>query len=298
MTYSIVARDAETGDLGVAVQTCNFAVGGIVPWARAGVGAVASQAIADPAYGPRCLDAMARGATAPDALAEVVAADAGAALRQVGVIDASGAAGAFTGDLCIDHAGHHVGDGFTVQANMMASADVWPAMVAAYESASGPFAERLLAALYAAESAGGDARGGMSAALLVVDGARHDDPQPLAKIDVRVDDHTRPLEELARLLRVQRGFTHFGNGTDALFAGDFALALRELDDGLRLLPDDENLQFARAGALLVSGRIDEAQMSMRGLVARRPSWATVIRSFAEKSLLPLPAGVTVETLLE
>ena len=145
MTYSIVAPDVMTGELGVAVQTCHFAVGSVVPWARAGVGAVASQAITEPAHDPRCLEAMERGTNAKDTLITTVAADPGAALRQIGVIDASGRADAFTGELCIDHAGHHVGNGFAVQANMMASPEVWPTMARVYEAERGPLAERLLA---------------------------------------------------------------------------------------------------------------------------------------------------------
>jgi uncharacterized Ntn-hydrolase superfamily protein len=144
VTYSIVAHDRESGTLGVAVQTCMFAVGAVVPWARPGVGAVATQAFGEIAYGARCLDAMGAGMSAADALAHARAADDASAFRQVGVVDAQGRADAFTGDMCIDFAGHHVGDGFAVQANMMASADVWPAMADAYASASRELAERLL----------------------------------------------------------------------------------------------------------------------------------------------------------
>jgi uncharacterized Ntn-hydrolase superfamily protein len=170
MTYSIVARDPATGALGVAVQSGTFGVGAIVPWARAGVGAVATQAFAEPAYGPRCLAALAAGAAAPAALEQATAADQAALVRQVGVVAADGTVAARTGEWCIDHAGHLLGDGYTVQANMMASPQVWPAMAAAFGSAAGPFPRRLLAALTAAEQAGGDARGVMSAALLVVAG--------------------------------------------------------------------------------------------------------------------------------
>src|SRR5262245_37318528 len=156
MTYSIVARDPETGQLGVGVQTCMFAVGAMVPWARAGVGAVASQAVAEPAYGPRCLDALADGGTAATALDAAAAADPIAALRQVGVVGADGSVAASTGELCIDHAGHQLGDGFAVQGNMLRSPEVWPAMAAAFVDATGPLAQRLLAALFAGEAAGGD----------------------------------------------------------------------------------------------------------------------------------------------
>lgn len=296
MTYSIVARDIDTGELGVAVQTCHFAVGSVVPWARAGIGAVASQAITEPAHGPRCLDAMERGANAQEALAATVAADPGAALRQIGVIDASGRAEAFTGELCIDYAGHQVGKSYAVQANMMASPDVWPAMASTYESARGPLAERLLAALLAAEDAGGDARGRMSAALVVVSGECHDGMPAPAAIDLRVDDHATPLVELARLLDMQHAFEHYGRATEALFAGEPAVALQELDAALTTR-DDENFRFARAGALLFLDRSDEARLITQQLVASRPSWATVIRSFATKGLFPVSDTLDIESFL-
>src|SRR5207249_3591863 len=143
--------DPETGELGVAVQTCMFAVGSVVPWAEAGVGAVATQAMPEAAYGWRCLAAMKDGATASEALERARAMDEGHAIRQVGVVDANGNSAAFTGELCIDFAGHHCGDGYTVQANMMASDRVWPAMAEAYERARGSLAERMLAALLAGE---------------------------------------------------------------------------------------------------------------------------------------------------
>jgi uncharacterized Ntn-hydrolase superfamily protein len=170
MTYSIVARDPVTGDLGVAVQTAHLAVGGVVPWARPGVGAVATQASTELAYGPRCLDALAAGCDAAEALARAQAVDPMVALRQVGVVGADGSAASATGASCIDHAGHLVKDGFAVQANMMRNPEVWPAMATAFEESSGSLARRLLTALVAAEAAGGDARGRISAALLVVSG--------------------------------------------------------------------------------------------------------------------------------
>jgi len=288
MTYSIVARDARTGDLGVAVQTCMFAVGAIVPYAQAGIGAVATQAMSEPAYGPRGLAAMANGMNASEALAHARAEDPGEALRQVGVVDADGNAASFTGEMCIDFAGHYVGEGYAVQANMMASERVWPAMAEAYEHAQGDFCDRLLAALRAGEDAGGDARGRMSAAMLVVGEIA---------VDLRVDDHPEPVEELTRLSRVATAFRGFGRSTDALFSGDPDEALRQIDAALALCPADENLRFMRSGALVFSGRVEEAGTIVRELVAARPSWATVIRSFAHKGLMPLPEGIDVESFI-
>jgi len=294
MTFSIVARDAGSGQLGVAVQTAMFAAGAVVPWAQAGVGAVATQAIAEPAYGPRCLDLMADGESATAALESAKADDAMSPLRQVGVVGADGSAAAFTGDLCIDHCGHLIGDGWTVQANMMASAEVWPAMAAAYEaSRSSSLARRLLEALHAAQEAGGDARGQMSAALIVVDGSRADDPWAGRLVDVRVDRHQRPLEELDRLVDAADAYDLFARGVDALMAGDASSALEALDAGLALLPGEENLMFPRTGALLLAGRQIEGLAEARALLAARPSWSIVLRSFAQKGLITLPADLDI-----
>ena len=296
MTYSIVARDPETGALGVAVQTCMFAVGGIVPWARAGVGAVATQSFTEKAYGPRCLAAMADGHAAADALAAARTADPGSAMRQVGVVDAAGSVANFTGELCIEYAGDCTGAGYAVQANMMASTDVWPAMAAAYESASGPFAQRLLAALVAAEDAGGDARGAMSAAMKIVDGERREEATEGVLVDVRVDEHQRPLEELARLLTAADAFDHYFRAVDSIGVGDLDAVRREIDAANELMPEEENILFVRAGSLFFDGRVDEGRAALRALVEARPSWATIIRSMAEKDLFAMPPGVSLEDL--
>jgi len=298
MTFSIVARDPVTGQMGVAVETCMFAVGGIVPWARAGVGAVATQAIAEIAHGPRCLDAMAGGASAGAALEGSLAADPLAALRQVGVVDASGTASASTGELCIDHAGHIAGEGFSVQGNMLASADVWPAMAEAYESATGAFASRLLAALQAGEVAGGDARGRMSAAMVIVDGAPFPDASGGRWIDLRVDEDDDPIGALGHLLDTQGAFHGFNDALEQLLGGDPASAVATIEGALAIRPHEGNLRSLYAGALAASGRVAEATAVMQGLVAERASWAVVLRSFAEKGLLPGADAVDIDALLD
>jgi uncharacterized Ntn-hydrolase superfamily protein len=297
MTYSIVARDGASGQLGVAVQTCWFAVGAIVPWARAGVGAVATQAMVDISYGPRCLERLDAGAGAAVALDEVRRADGGSDVRQVAVVDGTGAVSAFTGPLCIDHAGHHTGHQYSVQANMMASDQVWPAMAEAYETGTGSFPERLLAVLRAAEGAGGDARGRMSAAVLIVDGDRHDHPWDGVVVDVRVDHDDRPLDQIDRLLQAADAFAHCDRGEEALFGGDPGSALRQADLALARLPGDENARFLRALALLVAGRPDAGGAELRALIAGRPSWAVVVRSLATTDQLPLPDGVSLEDIV-
>jgi uncharacterized Ntn-hydrolase superfamily protein len=293
MTYSIVARDPATGMLGVAVQTCMFAVGAIVPWARAGVGAVATQAMAEPAYGPRCLDALAAGASAREALDGASAADPGASVRQVAVIGADGTVAANTGAGCIDHAGHIVGEDFSAQANMIADPGVWPAMAEAFTSATGPLPRRLLAALRAAQAAGGDARGVMSAALLVVGGDRNGD----RLVDLRVDRSDDPLGDLARLLDASEAYGRYRQAVDHLSGGNAEAALSEVDAGLAMLPDEENLRFVHAGALLAGGDPDAGRAELRSLLAARPTWEIIIRGYAARGLLRLPEGTSVESLI-
>jgi uncharacterized Ntn-hydrolase superfamily protein len=298
VTFSIVARDSESRELGVAVSTAMFAAGPVVPWCRPGVGAVASQAIADPAYGPRCLDALASGSDAGAALAAAQELDPAAPLRQVAVVGSDGSVAVDTGALCIDHAGHQVGAGFTVQANMVASDDVWPAMADAYTRSTGALARRLHAALVAGADAGGDARGACSAALVVVTGDPAPSPGAGIVVDVRVDLHADPVAELARLLDAADAYAGFAVGVDQLTAGDATAALSTLDSALSLVPGDENLRFVRAGALAADGDVAGARAELRALVAARPSWEIVVRSFAAKGLLALPAGITVDALFD
>jgi uncharacterized Ntn-hydrolase superfamily protein len=298
MTYSIVARDQVSGELGVGVQTAMFAVGSIVPWVRAGVGAVATQAIGEPAYGPLCLDALAGGSTASEALAAAQAADPMAELRQVGVVGADGSVASATGTLCIDCAGHIVGDGFAVQANMMSTPDVWPAMASTFAVSSGPLARRLLATLTAAEAAGGDARGKMSAALIVVEGVPPARPGSGTVVDLRVDRSGDPLGELARLLDAADAFAGFNRAVDQLMAGDPTTSLRTIDTALGLLPGEENFQFVRTGALAACGQIEAATSELRALVADHPTWEVIVRSFASKGLMTLPPGVSIDDVLD
>lgn len=203
-TYSIVARDPQTGDMGVAVQSHWFSVGSVVSWAEAGVGAVATQSFVDPAYGPLGLELMRAGKSAPEALAALLAADDQREVRQVGMVDATGGLATHTGTKCIPAAGSRIGSDFVVQANLMDRETVWPAMARAFESTRGDLADRLLAALDAAETEGGDIRGRQSAALLVVKGQASGAPWADRIFDLRVEDHLEPLQELRRLVLVHR----------------------------------------------------------------------------------------------
>jgi len=225
MTYSIVARDGD-GRLGVAVQTCVMGVGAICPWGRAGVGVVATQAFSLAGYGPRLLDRLATGEPASAALAALAAADELRDQRQVAVLAADGATAAFTGSDTIPFAGDVQGDGFSCQANMMAAPGVPEAMRDAFVAVDGPLQRRLLAAMRAAEAAGGDFRGRQSAALLVVEADVRDESWEGVAVDVRVDDDQEPLDRLERLLDVSEAYAAMRDGTAAAKRGDLGEAGR------------------------------------------------------------------------
>ncbi len=285
-TYSIVARDPATGELGVAVQSHWFSVGAMVPWAEAGVGAVATQSFVDPSYGPLALDLIRAGRSAPEALAGLLAADEGREVRQVAVIDARGRVAAHTGKRCIAEAGQRVGKEYSVQANLMASAEVWPAMAAAFERAKGDLAERMVQALEAAQKAGGDIRGQQSAALLVVAGTSTGRPWADRIFDLRVEDHSRPLAELRRLLTVARAYRHMNAGDLAVERKDVAGALREYGAAEKLVPDSAEMVYWHAAALVEAGRLEESLPIFARAFALEPAWRTLTPKLPAAGLLP------------
>jgi uncharacterized Ntn-hydrolase superfamily protein len=282
MTYSIVARDPQTGQLGVAVQSHAFSVGPIVPWARAGVGVVATQAIVDPGYGHKGLELLASGRSAEQALAQLVAADGNAAVRQVAMVDAHGIVVAHTGERCIPAAGHVCGHGFSCQANMMLNDTVWDAMAAAYREADGDLAARLMAALHAAESEGGDIRGRESSALLVVAAVDSGEPWMYADVlvDLRVEDHPEPLTELERLLRLQRASSHTDKADKHQQAGDMAGFWEEFSAAEYWAPDNAELQFWKGVTLAEQGRESEARAILVEVYRRDPNWTELLRRLA------------------
>jgi len=285
-TYSIVARDPSTGELGVAVQSHWFSVGPIVAWAEAGVGAVATQSFVDPSYGKLGLDLMRAGKSAPDALKSLTAGDEGREVRQVAMIDAQGRVDAWTGKKDIQAAGHIIGKNYSVQANMMLSDTVWPAMSAAFENTKGDLTERMLAALEAAQTAGGDIRGKQSAALIVVTGKPTGQAWKDRVFDLRVDDSSEPLIELRRLVKLQRAYNHMNAGDLAVEHKDNEGALREYGAAEKLVPDNAEMIYWHAIALVNMGRVDESLPLFRRMFAMDPNWATLTLRLPKSGLLP------------
>ena len=286
MTYSLVARDPQTGELGVAAQSHFFCVGPVVCWARPGVGAVATQGLVEVAYGPRGLERMSGGDAAATALHSLLAEDESEAVRQVAMVDGHGRVAVHTGARAIAHAGHRVGDGVSVQANMMLSDGVPDAMLAAWRESDGPLAERMLACLDAAEQAGGDVRGRQSAAMCVVAAKPSGDPSAARPVDLRVDDHPDPLAELRRLLVQRRAYDHQKRGEDLADAGDLDGALAEFDAAGRLAPDNTEIAFWRGVALTSLGRPDEAKPLLDRAFAQHDGWKELYDRLPDTGLLP------------
>jgi uncharacterized Ntn-hydrolase superfamily protein len=295
-TFSIVARDPSTGELGVAVQSHWFSVGTIVAWAEAGVGAVATQSFVDPSYGKLGLDLMRAGKSAPDALKSLTAGDEGRDVRQVAMIDAQGRVDAWTGKSDIQAAGHIVGKDYSVQANLMLNDKIWPAMSAAFENTKGDLAERMLAALDAAQAAGGDIRGKQSAALIVVTGKPTGQPWKDRVFDLRVDDSPAPLTELRRLVTLQRAYNHMNAGDLAVEHKDNEGALVEYGAAEKLVPDNAEMIYWHAVALVNMGRVDESLPLFRRVFEMDPNWATLTPRLPKSGLLPDDAKV-IERIL-
>ena len=290
-TYSIVARDSSTGEMGVAVQSHWFSVGSIVSWAEAGVGAVATQSFVDPAYGPLGLELMKSGRPAGVALSALLSADGDTEVRQVAMVDAAGRAAAHTGTRSVEAAGHHVGHGYSTQANLMERPTVWGAMAGAFERAQGDLAERMLVALEAAEAEGGDVRGRQSAALLVVAATSTGRPWVDRRFDLRVEDHRDPVAELRRLVQVQRVYRRLNEGDDLVTAGDVEAASRAYLDATELLPDqatDGEAPFWVGVTLAQNGREREAKPYLKRAFSVESRWATVVLRLPAAGLLSSP----------
>jgi uncharacterized Ntn-hydrolase superfamily protein len=285
-TYSIVAYDETTGELGVAVQSHWFSVGALVPWAKSGVGAVATQSFVRVEYGPEGLELMSKGHSAKETLDFLVSQDEGRDVRQVAMVDVNGSVAIHTGKNCIAEAGHYQGKNFAVQANIMENPTVWGAMAKAFETSSGDLADRMMAALEAAQAEGGDLRGRQSAALLVVKGTPEENPWDNKLFDLRIEDHPEPLKELKRLIRINRAYIHANNGDLYLEEGMTKEALDEYSKAANYYPENPELPFWTAVTLAGSGKLDTALPIFADVFAKDPKLRILVKRLVPAGILP------------
>ncbi|MEZ5006853.1 MAG: DUF1028 domain-containing protein [Chitinophagales bacterium] len=286
-TYSIVAYDSITGEMGVAVQSHWFSVGTIVSWAEAGVGAIATQSFVNPDFGPDGLALLKQGFAPQEVLDTLIAADEGRGVRQLAIVDKNGKVAVYTGANCIPAAGHIKGDGYTVQANMMLNNTVWSAMSKAFENSTGSLEERLLTALEAAEAAGGDIRGKQSASLLVVR------PEATGKLwidrktDLRVDDHVEPLVELRRLYNVKMAYDYMNDGDVAMEKDEMGKALELYHKAFELQPDNVEMKFWTAVTYANAGEIDKSLPLFKEVFLKNKNWKELLTRINGTDLLPI-----------
>jgi uncharacterized Ntn-hydrolase superfamily protein len=285
-TYSIVARDPATGQLGAAVQSHWFSVGADVIWAEPGIGAVATQSFIEPSYGPLGLQLMRAGKSADQALKALLSVDAHEDVRQVGMVDAAGRVASHTGSNAIDEHCHIVRDGFAVQANLMWKPTVCAAMVATFESANGDLAERMMQALEAAQGEGGDIRGAQSAAILVVNGDETDPAWGGRIVDLRVEDDAQPLVELRRLLNMARAYQLMNEGDEHMTNGDVDKAVAAYSGAEALVPGNHEMIFWHAATLAAGGRVDESLPLFRKAFEMWPPWSELVQRLPASGLLP------------
>ena len=285
-TFSIVARDSATGEIGLAVQSHWFSVGTSVSWAEAGIGAVATQSFTNKSFGIRGLNLLRAGLTAQQALDSLLATDEGRDVRQVAIVDVHGNVATHTGKSCIDYAGHIKGAGFSVQSNMMLTNKVPAAMAAAYEkNRDKKLAERLLATLDAAQAAGGDIRGRQSAAIIVVPGTSNKQPWNERLVDLRVDDNAVPLVELRRLYNVQVAYEHMNNGDLAVEKANMPKAMQEYNAAMKMFPQNVEMQYWTAITLANNKQMDKAMLILKKVFAVDANWKELTRRLPKVALL-------------
>jgi uncharacterized Ntn-hydrolase superfamily protein len=285
-TFSIVARDPRTGEIGVAVQSHWFSVGADVPWAEAGVGAVATQSFVDPSYGPNGLGLMRLGKSASEALRELTAADSGEAVRQVAMIDAEGNVAVHTGKRCVQFAGHKIGNGFSVQANLMLNGKVPDAMASAFEATKGDLAEKMMAALEAAQNVGGDIRGKQSAAMIIVKAKSSGKPWADRLVDLRVEDNPEPLGELRRLLTIARAYVHMNAGDASMEKNDVETAMKEYGEAMKLAGDNVEIAFWSAFTMALKGKLDQALPIFKEVFLADRNWVEVLKRLPQAGMIP------------
>lgn len=285
-TYSIVAKDANTGEMAVGVQSHWFSVGTLVSWGKSGVGVVATQSFVNPSYGPKGIELMENGVSAEEALKNLTDKDEGRDFRQAAMLDVNGSVNAFTGEKCIESAGHFVGENFSVQANMMLNDKVIPAMKKAFQDNSNlPLAERIIKVFEAAESVGGDIRGKQSAALIVVGAEKTSNVWEDKKIDLRVDDSSNPIKEIKRLLKVHRAYDHMNKGDLAIEENDMDKALSEYGKAQVLFPENHEMSFWKAIALLNNGKKEAARPILKKVFKENPNWKKLIYRLPKSGLI-------------
>lgn len=284
-TYSIVARDPDTGEMGVAVQSHWFSVGSIVTWGEAGVGVVATQSFVNPAFGPEGLKLLKSGMTAPEIVDKLIAEDEGRDVRQLAIIDVNGKVKSYTGKNCIQGAGNIIGENYSVQANLMMNDKVWGAMSESFENSTGPLAERLIAALEAAQNAGGDIRGKQSAAILVVKGRGTGKVWEDRLIDLRVEDAPNPVQELKRLLKLHRAYDHMNAGDLAVEKGNMELAMQEYSTAENMFPDNEEMKYWHAVTLANNKKLDEALPIFAEVFRKNENWRTLTPRLIDNNML-------------
>ncbi len=295
-TYSIVARDPQSGNMGVAVQSHWFSVGSLVGWAEAGVGVVATQSMVEVSYGPLGLALMRAGKTPKQTLNALLAADDNPQVRQVAMVNASGQVAVHTGKRCIAAAGHHSGDGYSVQANMMDKETVWSAMEKAYLESTDTFPNRLMAALFAAQSEGGDIRGKQSAAIRIVSATSSGSPWKDTLIDLRVEDDANPLDELNRLLRIHQAYTFMNNGDEFLAAGNMPEALHAYRSAVDLAPEMTELLFWYAVTLVQIGKVEQSKSLFRQVFDKDPHWKDLLERLPQAGLFNVEPTVLSDIL--
>jgi len=284
-TYSIVACNPETGEIGVAVQSHWFSVGSIVSWAEAGAGAIATQSFVNVSFGPRGLALLREGKSAEQVLDILIKSDEGRDVRQLAIVDCKGNVAAYTGKKCIAEAGQYVGRNFSAQANMMLNDSVWPVMSKAFESSKGPLAERMVAALEAAQNAGGDIRGKQSAAMQVVKMESSGKSWEDQLVDLRVDDHPEPVKEIKRLLKVHRAYEFMNTGDLAIEKNDVQGALKAYGQAEKMFPENLEMKYWHAVSLANVGMVDDALPIFHEVFQKDSNWKLLTKRLPKVGLL-------------
>lgn len=276
-TFSIVARDTVTGEMGVAVQSHWFSVGSIVSWGEAGVGVIATQSFVNPEYGPEGLKLLKEGKSPEEIVKILTEADSGREVRQLAVLDTKGRSASFTGKKCIPPAGNISGNNFSVQANLMANDKIWPAMAKSFEETTGPLAERMIAALEAGQTAGGDIRGKQSASILIVKAMSTGKIWEDREMDLRVEDHAEPIKELKRLVKLFRAYEHMNAGDVAVEKNDMATAMKEYGAAEAMYPENPEMKFWHAVTMVNKGKLNEALPLFKDVFAKDVNWRWLIK---------------------